>query len=1136
MRRPPGLVWGIGCVAILCALRADHCHAEPLTGPHLLLWLDAQEMDGRAAKPADGAAVIRWADKGPHGNHALQPSPDRRPTYVAKGISRNAHAVRFDASGQQYLIVHQRASLNLSQLTAFVVARAGNSPSNMWLFGKNDWGPPWTGYGIAVSRDGSHPWPHCGLARPGASGAVAQGLSIQFGGDIGRQAAIVEICCDGKRLEMLLNGRIDKVQRAAGRILPNDRDLLIGAGPQSSPACEYLQGEVAEILLYDQALDAAQRSQTRRYLAEKYGLSLAGDSQASAVDECRPNQVIDNGYLPVSVENPSTPETKALSPAAAAAALERDWLMQSMGEPLAQRAVKEIRWGRELAARLSGNAPTPQQRDALAELAELEHRLQSATPPANVAKEHPPISPRPLAGEGQEMRADGGTGATGGLSASVEKTRADKLPVPPPNSAYNAGIHQQLYFDVRKAKRRIALSNPVLDFTKLLLIDQPYPQGPEWPHQAVHRLGHRAVSGGRLLVLDGLHPGTGVRLLAPARKPGSFWRPDLSFDARRVLFCYKAHDEKSFHLYEIGMDGSGLKQLTSGDYDDLDPIYTSDGHILFTTTRGNTYVRCGPYIYSTLLARCDADGRSVYLLSQNSEPDFVPALLNDGRVVYSRWEYTDKSVFRVQSLWTTNPDGTNTMALWGNQSVWPDHLAEPRPIPGSDRVMFSGVGHHDWFTGSIGIIDPARGFNYPQGIMRVTWDLPWTEVGSPSADRPEAADYHASGRFTSYKTPYPLSESDFLVSARAADDKFRLYLMDVHGNRELLYEGQHHVWHAVPLRPRVVPPRIPDRVAWPGTEANRRTPAMGRFYNADVYQGAPDLPRGTVKYLRVVQSDPKTYSTWFKTFRLSGPPISAVYEESVKRILSEVPVEPDGSVYFEAPPGRALHFQLLDEHYRCLQTMRSFAGLMPGEQRGCVGCHESHGTAPPARPGRALRRAPSAMAPPWGDESVGYERFAQPALDRYCVECHRGKAKGSAEPDLALRPAVSVFKEPYLTLVGPAGWGNPLGGRRPGAGIAGAIAVETMDETKLDPRALATLRPMTTLSSRSRLVELASRGDHYGVKVDPPHLRRLMAWVDANCPFVGDEELRQMADPDFPGIEELPIRPRVKTAPVIARP
>jgi hypothetical protein len=304
-----------------------------------------------------------------------------------------------------------------------------------------------------------------------------------------------------------------------------------------------------------------------------------------------------------------------------------------------------------------------------------------------------------------------------------------------------------------------------------------------------------------------------------------------------------------------------------------------------------------------------------------------------------------------------------------------------------------------------------------------------------------------------------------------------------------------------------------------------------------VYQGVPDLARGSVKHLRVIQSDPKTYSTWFKTFRLSGPPVSIVYEESVKRILGTVPVEADGSVYFKAPPGRALHFQLLDRDDRCLQTMRSFTGVMPREQRGCVGCHESHSTTPPRTRGIALGRPPTELVPPWGGESIGYERFVQPVLDRYCGKCHQQSGEARKTLDLTLRPGASVFKEPYLTLVGEAGWHNPVPGRgQPGYGIAGAIPVETIDETKNDPRALATLRPKTALSYTSRLVDLAASGKHYDVKADPASLQRLMAWVDANCPYMGDEELRELPDPDFPGIEQLPIRPRVKSAPRIERP
>jgi len=771
--------------------------------------------------------------------------------------------------------------------------------------------------------------------------------------------------------------------------------------------------------------------------------------------------------------------------------LEADWAFQADGRPTAERARMEIKWARELAQRLKLRPKAPDFSSELGKLAELEKQLDARD-------------------------EDGAT----------------------------------LYLAVRRAKRRIAMRNPVINFTQLLFIDQPYPGGSrEWRHEAVHRLGRVAVPGGRLLVLDGLHPDGRIRQLFPP-KPGSFWRPELSFDGKKVLFSFKPADEKSFHLYEIGLDGSGLRQLTDSDYDDVDPIYLPDGHIMFTSTRGNTYVRCGPYIHSYVLARCDADGGNVYLVSRNSEPDFVPALLNDGRVVYSRWEYSDKDQNRVQSLWTTMQDGTGTAVLWGNQSIWPDHLAEPRPIPGSDRIMFTGVGHHNWFNGTIGIVDPKKGFNFPKGLTRVTWDLPWGEVGAAPGDRCESPAYHASGRYKAYMGAYPLSEEDFLVSAKGQDGKYRIYLMDVHGNRELIHEGTHNAWYAIPVRPRAVPPRHPDTVAWPGTGKDRRPNKPGVFYNADVYQGVPELPHDSARYLRVFQQDPKTYSTWHKTFVFSGPAVSAVQTEAVKRIVTVVPVESDGSVYFEAPAGEALFFQLLDEQYRALHTMRSFTGVMPGERRSCIGCHEMQGTAPP-QSGLAQQRPPTPLTPPpWSDESIGYERFVQPVLDRYCGRCHQGDGKGRKNFDLTLRPAPGVFaghfKEPYLTLIGPAAWPRPAPGKgRPGYGFAGAFPVYGLTSDQVEPNDPATdshsaiwrtMRPMQYLSLRSPLIARAGSGKHNDVKVDPLSLRRLIAWVDANCPYNGEEEIRAMDDPDFPGIETIPIRPRLRTAPDIPRP
>ena len=708
------------------------------------------------------------------------------------------------------------------------------------------------------------------------------------------------------------------------------------------------------------------------------------------------------------------------------------------------------------------------------------------------------ILPRPASADEIARMAEAGRSATADAPRDSEEVR-------------------RTYVAIRAVKRRIMLKSPEVDFSKVLFIDQPYPQGAEWQHQARHRNGMMAMPGGRLLLLDGLQPGGRLTKLAP-EKPGAFWSPDVSFDGKRVLFCMKPWDEGAFHLYEIGADGSGLKQLTSGPYDDIDPVYLPDGHIAFSSSRSNSYVRCMPYTFSYVLARCDADGGNVYLISQNSEPDWCPTVMNDGRLIYSRWEYTDKALWRIQSLWTTNPDGTGTATFWGNQSVWPDHLAEPRAIPGSNRVMFTGLAHHNWFAGSIGILDPAKGRNFPHGLTKVTAEAAWPECGRPPLDPKEKADYHTSGRFGAYKTPYPLSETLFLVSADRKG-KFALYLMDVWGNRELIYEGAHHIWHAIPLRARQKPPAYSSRVAWPGTGRLRKPKQPGTFFSANVTEGAPEL-RGKVAALRVIAMDPKTYSQWTRDGRYSGPSLSGFQEEGYKRILGTAPVAADGSVNFTAPAGVPLHFQLLDRRGRALQTMRSFSGLMPGEKRGCVGCHELHSVTPATRRGTATVRPPAELlTPSWGQRTVSYGGFARPVLAKHCGSCHTGAGAGRRALDLTERPS-GVWGEPYLTLVN--------------SGLAGALKCE--DFAQSDPRSYVTMPPMQHLSYASRLVDMASSGTHYGVRVAGQELQMLIAWVDANCPSKGEEEVRAMPDPAYPGLERLSVRPRCGTAPVIPRP
>jgi len=779
---------------------------------------------------------------------------------------------------------------------------------------------------------------------------------------------------------------------------------------------------------------------------------------------------------------PATPETRDRSPEEARQILEQDWRHQANGDFSPDAIRNEIRWVRVLAT-----------------------RIKRAWPDRADFRE-------PLAR----------------LDALAREAKALSSP------------DEGLYFQVREVKRSLIFANPAVDFNRVLFVDMPMPQGSEWPHETRHRLGYMAVPGGKLVILEGLEPGGQVRQLMP-QPPlhGSFWRPDVSWDAQKVLFCFKPHNEKAFHLYEINVDGSGLTQITDGPYDDFDPIYLPDeNYVLFSTTRGNTYVRCMPPTNAFVLARCNRDGSGIYLISANNEPDYLPSVMNDGRVIYTRWEYTDKPLWRAQSLWTVNPDGAQSNTFWGNQSVWPDLLKDARAIPGSRRVLFTGSAHHNWFHGSVGIIDPDKGLNFPDGLTKVTADVEWPECGNGPVDPVESFDYHPYGKYEGFYSPYPLSEQDFIVSADRAG-KFVLYLMDVDGNRELIYEGDNHILHAMPLKPRTAPPVIADRAQLPTAEA-RNAPGPGVIYSTNVYQNAPEVLRGKARYLRILNIDHKTYTYWYRRPYIStGPVVSAVQSEGVKRVIGTVPIEADGSVSFEAPSGIPLHFQLLDEEQRALQTMRSFVNVMPGESRGCLGCHELHSRSPESEfRGAALARTPSAITPPpWPADTISWTRYVRPILDKHCASCHEGDGEAREVFDTTERPGANTFTEPYLTIIGQPSWGAPYQPPEtppPGFGIAGQLMVEGYDTR--DPAAYTTPEPMTALSYKSRLVELASSGNHYNVKVDEVERLRLIAWVDAMTPYLGEEEIRRMPDPDFQGVDWLALRPRLQTAPEITRP
>jgi hypothetical protein len=564
---------------------------------------------------------------------------------------------------------------------------------------------------------------------------------------------------------------------------------------------------------------------------------------------------------------------------------------------------------------------------------------------------------------------------------------------------------------------------------------------------------------------------------------GVYSHPELSWDATKLLFCFKGEPQGSTSIYEIGLDGKGLRRVTDptpscavyrgahGGQHDIAPAYLPDGRIVFLSTRPSGLVPCANSGVS-ILHVMQRDGSDIRPISVNFVNEFDPAVLPDGRILFGRWEYVDKNALTVQSLWTVNPDGTQETALFANNMVLPEAILDARPVSGSRLIVATLAKHNSTPRGSIAFIDPCLGKNNPAAIANLE------HPGDPTHDRGDSCE------------PWPLSEDVVIFSGRPAGSKRNvLEMMDRAGHRFTFMSDPDICIHSPMLvKPRPIPARVVET-----TDRNART---GRFYVQDLYEGLPAVKRGEVKWLRVLEETSRV-----STSKMGGSPynqtflLSAALAFSVKNFLGIVPVDENGSAYFEAPAGRALFLQALDGDGRLVQSMRTFVQAAPGTTRSCIGCHEHKQSTPSnSRTSRdVLRRGPSRMQPEsWGSGYLDYPSMVQPVLDRHCASCHGGEKGIAAGMDLT-GGWTEHFNISYENLVS----------RRESQLVAWWIAgIDCMNGTA--HWSCQIFPPRAHGSGAAPLAKLLMDG--HGGRL--PHLTRterdlLMAWMDSNGLYHG---------------------------------
>ncbi len=630
--------------------------------------------------------------------------------------------------------------------------------------------------------------------------------------------------------------------------------------------------------------------------------------------------------------------------------------------------------------------------------------------------------------------------------------------------------------NVAQIQREAMLANPLLDFDRILVIRRNL--GSKARRAMSREIGMASLNShnntsidnaatgwdNEIVVLHNLRDTPQSRVLYEPEGAQLITDVDLHWDAEKLMFSMPGADER-WHVFEVGADGRNLCQITpqeQSDVDHFDSCYLPDENILFTSTASFQGLPCeGGSRPMALLYLMNRQGNGIRQLTFEQDSDWCPTILNNGRVLYLRWEYSDIAHYFSRILFHMNPDGTGQMEYLGSNSYFPNAYFYARPIPDHPTKVVGIVGGHHGISrsGRLMIFNPAQGRHEADGAVQ---EIPRRH----HKIEPVIRDRLVDGVWPQFLHPYPLSDKYFLVSAKLSPDSlWGIYLVDVFDNMTLVAETEGAgLFEPLALQTRQRPPVIPEKV-----DTTRKDAIV---FLTDVYrgQGLSNIPRGQVKRLRL-------FAYHFAHVKTGGH--NSVGVESswdIKRILGTVPVEPDGSALFRIPANTPISVQPLDEQGRALQLMRSWFVGMPGEIVSCVGCHEPQNTTGPSMMTAAALSAPAEIEPWQGSaRPFAFDLEIEPLLDRYCVSCHDGQR--TDRPDFSNRQRAGNFNKTYMAL-------HPYV-RRPGP------------ESDIH-----VFQPMEYHASTSELIQMLTLG-HHGVELDREAWETLYTWIDLNVPYRG---------------------------------
>lgn len=225
-------------------------------------------------EPIDNGTAVRiWADQSGNGYDATQSTTAARPTYIASGLN-GLPVVRFDGTDDRLALGASALGMirNVAGATMFAVVKyPANSVLNVSFFISNN-----TSAGSArgsLSQEITNKLQTAGRRldadsfESALSTATITNTFLIHSGIVNYATAKAFNYINGA-----LDGTDDPFQTAGNTSNTDSNNITIGA---TGTPTAYLNGDIAEIIVYNRALNTSELAQVHRYLSRKWGIALA---------------------------------------------------------------------------------------------------------------------------------------------------------------------------------------------------------------------------------------------------------------------------------------------------------------------------------------------------------------------------------------------------------------------------------------------------------------------------------------------------------------------------------------------------------------------------------------------------------------------------------------------------------------------------------------------------------------------------------------------------------------------------------------------------------------------------------------------------------------------------------------------